>query len=69
MALQITLSYPFLVSRHLMVAGLHAETRHKRLDKAGAYLLFTGINSAEFIGRSGLHHYDRVIGEESHHAL
>jgi hypothetical protein len=32
-------------------------------------LLFAGVNSAEFIGRRGLHPDDRVIGEESQHAL
>lgn len=49
MTVQITLSYPFLVSRYLMVAGLDMETRHKWLDEAIAYLLFATINSAEFI--------------------
>ena len=52
-----------------MVPGLHVETRHKRLDPATAYLLFAGINSAELIGRSRLHPDNRVIGEESQHAL
>jgi hypothetical protein len=69
MAVQITLSYPFLVSRYLMVAGLNMETRHKRLDKASAYLLFATINSAEFIGWRGLHSDNCVIGEEGHHAF
>jgi len=38
-----------------MVPGLDVETQHERLDKASTYLLFTGINSAEFIGQRGLH--------------
>src|SRR5215217_8533200 len=64
-----SVSYPLLVSRYLMVPGLNVETRQKRLDKAGAYLLFTGINPAGFIGRRGLHPDNRIISEESHHAL
>jgi len=52
-----------------MVTGLDVETRHSRLDKASAYLLFTSINSAEFIGRRGLGTDNGIIGEESHHAL
>src|SRR5215210_3869110 len=59
-----SVSYPFLVPRYLMVPGLNVETRHKRLDKAGAYLLFTGINPAGFIGRRGLHPDNRIISEE-----
>jgi hypothetical protein len=52
-----------------MIPGFDVETRHKRLDPASAYLLFTGINSAKFIGRRGIHPDNRVIGEESQHAL
>ena len=37
-----SVSYPLLVPRYLMIPGLDVETRHKRLDKASAYLLFTG---------------------------
>ena len=64
-----SVSYPFLVSRYLMIPGFDLETRDLRLDKTSAYLLFTGINSAEFIGRWGLRPDDRVVGKESHHAL
>jgi hypothetical protein len=52
-----------------MVPGVDVEARHKRLDIASAYLLFATINSAEFIGRSGLQPDNRIIGKESHHAL
>lgn len=63
-----SVSYSFLVSRYLMIPGLDMETRHKRLDKASAYLFFTAINPAEFVsGWSGLHPYNGVIGEEGQH--
>src|SRR4051794_26884057 len=59
----------YSISRYLMPAGLDVETRHKRLDEAGAYLLLTGVNPAEFIGRSRLHPDNGVIGKESQHPL
>ena len=64
-----SVSYPFLVSRYLMVPGLDVETCHKRLDIASVYLLLTGINSVEFIGRGRLEPDNRIIVEESHHAF
>jgi hypothetical protein len=52
-----------------MVGVLDVETRHKRLDETGAYLLFATVNPAEFIGGRGLHPDKCVIGEEGHHAF
>ena len=64
-----SVSYPFLVSRYLMVPGLNVESWHLWLDPPSAYLLFAGINSAELIGRRGLDPDHGIIGEESHHTL